>query len=114
MTRDPRLPALEILGRIERLRRFQTLPLANLQSGSDDRDVLERCIEVISEASRRLPEEAKRRHPEVNWRGVADIGNVLRHGYDRVSVKLIGEILAHDIDALKRAVEAILADLDPE
>jgi uncharacterized protein with HEPN domain len=43
------------------------------------RDALERRIEIISEASRRLPEDMKARHPEVPWQNVAGVGNVLRH-----------------------------------
>jgi uncharacterized protein with HEPN domain len=30
-----------------------------------------RCLEIISEASRRLPEELKARHPAIEWREMA-------------------------------------------
>ena len=40
-----------------------------------------RCLEIISEASRRLPDETKLRHPEVPWRNIADAGNIYRHDY---------------------------------
>lgn len=43
------------------------------------RHAVERCIEIVSEASRRLPDELKARHPEVPWSKVAGIGNILRH-----------------------------------
>jgi uncharacterized protein with HEPN domain len=43
---------------------------------------MERYLERLSEASRHVPQELKEKHPEVDWRGVADIGNVLRHAYD--------------------------------
>ncbi len=53
------------------------------QFARDDllRDGVERRIEIISEASRRLPEEMKARRPEMPWRAVASIGDVLRHEY---------------------------------
>lgn len=111
MTRDPRPAAVEILSRIDRLRRFDPARVAALQAGSDDRDIVERCLEVISEASRHLPATAKAPFPQVNWRGIADIGNVLRHGYDRVSPMLIAQILTYDLDTLEDAVKAILSDL---
>ena len=41
--------------------------------------LIERGIEIISEASRRLPHELKARHSDIPWRKVAGIGNVLRH-----------------------------------
>jgi uncharacterized protein with HEPN domain len=39
---------------------------------------LERAIEIISEASRRIPDDLKDEAPEVPWKKVAGIGNVLR------------------------------------
>ena len=50
--------------------------------------LVERGIEIISEASRRLPDDLKARHPLIPWDKVGAIGNILRHEYERV---------AHDI-----------------
>jgi uncharacterized protein with HEPN domain len=44
--------------------------------------LVERGIEIISEASRHLTDEMKARHPEIPWQKVAAIGNVLRHNYE--------------------------------
>jgi hypothetical protein len=35
-----------------------------------------RCLEIISEASRRLPDELKARHPSIEWRDMAGAGDV--------------------------------------
>jgi len=40
--------------------------------------IVQRAIEIISEATRRLPDEVKAKRPEIEWRSVAGIGNVLR------------------------------------
>lgn len=44
---------------------------------SDTRTVyaVTRCLEVISEASRRLPDEMKARHPSIAWKNMAGAGN---------------------------------------
>ena len=39
---------------------------------------VERCIEIVSEASRHISAKHKAAHPQVPWRNIADIGNVLR------------------------------------
>ena len=39
---------------------------------------IERCVEIVSEASRHIPADLKAGHPEVPWQNVADIGNILR------------------------------------
>ena len=38
-----------------------------------------RCLEIISEASKRLPQDMKERHPAIQWRHMADAGNKYRH-----------------------------------
>lgn len=38
-----------------------------------------RCLEIISEASRRLPDELKARHPSTAWKQMAGAGNVYWH-----------------------------------
>src|SRR5262245_5594036 len=50
---------------------------------------LVRCLEIISEASRRLPEELKARHPQIDWAAVAAAGNIYRHHYQVVSDEII-------------------------
>lgn len=44
-----------------------------------------RCLEIISEASRRLPEDLKARHPSIQWREMAAAGNIYRHDYEAVA-----------------------------
>src|SRR5579863_7585873 len=48
-----------------------------------------RALEIISEASRRLPDDLLRRHLEIDWAAVAAAGNVYRHEYEAVDEALI-------------------------
>ena len=48
-----------------------------------------RCLEIISEASRRLPEELKARHPAIEWREMAAAGNFYRHEYEDVAARRV-------------------------
>jgi len=73
---------------------------------------LERNIEIVSEASRHLPESLKDRHPSIPWRKVRDIGNVLRHGYEVVDPEVIWTIVTEDLTPLKAAVAAMIAEVD--
>lgn len=75
---EPRL--LDILEAIERIRRVtHDSSLEDFEKDWQARWIVERGVEIISEASRRLPEELKLRHPEIPWMKVAGIGNILRH-----------------------------------
>ncbi len=64
-----------------------------------------RCLEIISEASRRLPDELKARHPDIPWTDVAGAGNVYRHDYEDVQHKLIWGTVHNRLPALLAATE---------
>lgn len=63
-----------------------------------------RCLEIISEASRRLPEELKARHPAIAWRQMAAAGNVYRHNYEDVAAHLVWETVQQALPPLRAVV----------
>jgi uncharacterized protein with HEPN domain len=72
---------------------------------------VERGLEIISEASRHLPDAMKARHPHIPWRKVAGIGNILRHEYTRVSADILWRLVQDDLDTLEQVCRAELASL---
>ena len=58
------------------------------------------ALEIISEASRRLPDDIKARHADVPWRAIRDAGNVYRHRYDSVAAELVWETASHQLAGL--------------
>jgi uncharacterized protein with HEPN domain len=46
---------------------------------------VQRGVEIVSEAARRVPPELQARQPQIPWTQIMGIGNVLRHEYHRVS-----------------------------
>ncbi|MFO1037202.1 MAG: HepT-like ribonuclease domain-containing protein [Geminicoccaceae bacterium] len=74
------------------------------------RRAVERSLEIISEATRHIPAPMRAAHPEIPWRSVADIGNVLRHGYDQIADDRIWMVVEQNLDPLEWAVRSMLAD----
>lgn len=72
------------------------------------RDAVERCLERVSEASRRIPDAAKASQPQIPWRKVADIDNVLRHEYDDAADSEAWRIVVYDLGALRSAIDAMI------
>lgn len=54
-----------------------------------------RCLEIVSEASRRVDEDTRTRHPDIPWRQIADAGNVYRHTYKNVSAEMVWRVARH-------------------
>jgi uncharacterized protein with HEPN domain len=64
---------------------------------------------IISEAARRLGNEAETLAPDQPWQSIRSLGNVLRHAYDGVDPSIIWKIVQDDLAGLRRAVEGVLA-----
>jgi uncharacterized protein with HEPN domain len=73
-----------------------------------------RALEIISEASRRLPEQLLERHPEIDWPAVAAAGNIYRHEYDAVDEALILYTVRHSLVALRRVAEEEIMHVQSE
>ncbi len=73
---------------------------------------VERGIEIISEASRRIPEDLRQTQPQVPWKRIIGIGNVLRHDYREVVDRVIYDLTGEELESLKAAILAIEASLD--
>lgn len=71
--------------------------------------LVERGIEIISEASRRLPDEMKARHPGIPWPKVAGIGNILRHDYEHVAHDVLWHVVRDDLPTLDKVCRDELA-----
>ncbi len=74
------------------------------------RAAFERFLEILSEASRHVPDEWKAEHgPSIPWRRVADLGNHIRHAYHRLDAQILWSIYEDDLGALELAVDSMLA-----
>ena len=71
-----------------------------------------RAIEIISEASRRLPDDLRARHPDLPWRAIRDVGNYYRHAYDNVVEDRVWRTVQGDLTPLLEAVSREIAALD--
>ena len=72
---------------------------------------VERKLQVISEASMRLGDQAEVLCPGLPWRNIRGIGNWLRHQYDQVDVDSIWRTVKVDLPPLDNAVMRALENL---
>ena len=98
---------LETINRVQTKTAGRTF--AEFQADWELRFIVQRAIEIISEASRRLSPEIKATRPEIRWPSIAGIGNVLRHEYHTISDKIIWDVVQEDLPELRIAIEAIAA-----
>jgi uncharacterized protein with HEPN domain len=63
-----------------------------------------RCLEIISEASRRLSDELKARHPSIAWKEMAGAGNVYRHDYEDVAAQYVWDTVQRALPPPQAAI----------
>ena len=92
-SKNPAQRLKDIIDNIDAIRMFTSG--MSLDKFSDDLKTIyavTRAREIISEASRRLPEDFKGRYGDIDWTAVAAAGNVYRHEYEVVDDALFGTL----------------------
>ena len=108
--RDPRITLAQIRDAAEKARELcaaQTLDslLADWKSMA----ALERCIEIVGEGVRRLPDELKQRRGDIPWKDIAGTRDHLIHGYDLIDHRVLWDAVQIDIPRLIEAIDELLA-----
>jgi len=75
-------------------------------------DAILRNLRILCESAQRLSEERKNLHPEVDWRAMGGLRNVLVHDYFGIDFGVVWLAVERDIPALEMAVADLLRRLD--
>ncbi len=71
-------------------------------------------IMIIGEAANLLTKEFREEHPEVPWREIVDMRNVLVHGYFTTSALFIWETYTKDLPPLREQVLRYIEELSDD
>jgi uncharacterized protein with HEPN domain len=69
-----------------------------------------RCLEIISEATRRLSPAFKARFPEIPWKDAAGSGSIYRHNYETVQERRVWATIHEALPALRAVVDGELSE----
>lgn len=118
--RDPYVPILHML---DNARDARHLYAERSRRGDWDADpmlrealnaALIRYMEIIGEAARRVHQGLRACYPDIDWPQVVGFRNRLIHEYDRVSLRLLQQIIQNELPPLIARLERILGDRDKD
>lgn len=78
---------------------FQVNDMAN--------DAVLRNLELLGEAAKQIPKEVRSRHPQVPWRRVAGLRDVLAHAYFGLEDDTIWQVVSSSVPALAAQLNAV-------
>src|SRR5712692_1924902 len=68
-------------------------------------------LQVLGEAAKKIPDPVRQRYPDIDWRGVAGLRDVLSHAYFAVDNAALWKIVSIDVPRLISQLERVEADL---
>jgi uncharacterized protein with HEPN domain len=106
--KQPDILLEHILESIEIIERVIPKTEEELSASSDIQDIVIRRLEIIGEAARYLPDELRQQCPEVGWRQLMNLRNLLIHEYFNVDVGLLWNNVRDYLPILKHAVQELI------
>jgi len=112
MTKDPRVYLAHMAECIQKIERFTTEGKSRFLQDPMVHNAVLRNFEVIGEAAKRLDMPYRQAHPEIPWRALAGLRDVLIHQYEGVDLGKVWNIVEQDLPGLKEAIFAHLPPLE--
>ena len=88
------------------------LTLEQLLEDARTRYAIERVLEIIGEAARRVSPETRERLGTIPWQGIIGFRNVLAHEYGAIDYQRLFTVLRDDLPALVDALDQAISQIE--
>jgi uncharacterized protein with HEPN domain len=115
MSRDYRQFLDDIRAACQKVRRYtQGSTFEEFTRDEKTFDAVLRNLEIIGEAAKNIPDEVREHYPEIEWRKISGLRDIVAHEYFAVDEEIIWDIIRNEISGLLEKVAEILSVEDAE
>ena len=82
--------------------------IAELQADRRTRDAILHNLFVLGEAAKAVPPEVRQRHPEVEWRGMTGLRDIIGHEYFGLDDEIVWDVVKTELPRLVEQLQAVL------
>jgi uncharacterized protein with HEPN domain len=108
MQRDPE-SLIDIVTAIQRILRYTDgVSRADLEANDEKLSAILYQISIIGEATKRLSPTFRDAHPEIPWREIAGMRNVIVHEYDQLDLDVIWDVVENKLSELLRLITPLI------
>ena len=107
--RDHKLYLEDMLEATKRIEKYtRGITLQKLKKDTLVLDGIARNLEIIGEAAKNVPAQIREKHPEVEWKKIAGLRDILAHEYFGIDTEVVWDIVKDKLPALKTQIRRIL------
>ena len=106
--KDDRLYLIHVHESIARIKEYTAEGREAFFADTRTQDAVLRNLQTLAESTQRLSADLKAAHPEVDWRGISGLRNILVHDYLGINLVRVWEIVERDLPVLKGQIETLL------
>lgn len=107
--KNPKTFLKDILESIERIEQYiRGKTEGEFLDDYEKQDAIMKRLEVIGEATKNIPKKVKEKHPEIPWKQMSGMRDVLIHEYFGVVMKRVWDTAKNDIPKLKKQISELL------
>ena len=109
MPRDSNVYLDDILRAIAKIQSYSAdMSSEALTNDEKTLDAVVRNLEIIGEAAKNVPDAFKEEHPEIDWKRMAGLRDILIHQYFGIDVEIISDILRNKLPILEKQIQKIV------
>ncbi len=90
------------------LKYIQNVSQPDFEQDLEKQDSIIYRILILGEASKRISVEFQKNHPDISWRQIAGIRNVLVHEYDQIDLEVLWDVTQNSIPDLLEKIDIFL------
>lgn len=102
----------DIIECIEMIERYVgNLSEKEFEDNSEKQDAVIRRIEIIGEAVKNISKKTRERYPDIPWKEIAGMRDVVIHQYFGVTIGMVWRVATSDLMLLKDKIQVVIDDL---